>query len=95
MPDRTVVITGAKRTPIGSLQGHFATVPADELGAAAIKGALAEAGLEPDVDFKVRYFDVLVGKHGDHILLAPPFIIEDNQLDELVDKLSGAIAAVI
>ncbi len=35
------------------------------------------------------------GKHGDHILLAPPFIIEDAQLDELVDKLSTAIAAVI
>ena len=31
------------------------------------------------------------GRNGDHILLAPPFIIEDAQLDELVDKLSGAI----
>jgi acetyl-CoA C-acetyltransferase len=51
-----IVIVGAKRTPIGSFQGHFATVPADELGAAAIKGALAEACLEPDaVD------DVLMG----------------------------------
>ncbi len=28
---------------------------------------LAEAGLEPDDDFIVRRFDVLVGKHGDHI----------------------------
>jgi len=28
---------------------------------------LAEAGLEPGQDFQVRYFDVLVGKHGDHI----------------------------
>lgn len=27
------------------------------------------------------------GKHGHHILIAPPFIIEDTQLDELVDKL--------
>ena len=51
-----IVIVGAKRTPIGSFQGDFATVPADELGAAAIKGALAEAGLEPGaVD------DVLMG----------------------------------
>lgn len=32
------------------------------------------------------------GKHGDHILLAPPFIIEDAQIDELTDKLSRAIA---
>jgi ABC-type phosphate/phosphonate transport system substrate-binding protein len=29
--------------------------------------ALAEAGLEPGRDFEVRYFDVLAGKHGDHI----------------------------
>ncbi len=28
---------------------------------------LAEAGLEPERDFAVRRFDVLVGKHGDHI----------------------------
>lgn len=28
---------------------------------------LAEAGLEPDKDFQVRRFDVLAGKHGDHI----------------------------
>ncbi|MBV7396405.1 aspartate aminotransferase family protein [Mameliella sediminis] len=35
------------------------------------------------------------GKHGDHILLAPPFIIEDAQLDELVDKLARSIASVI
>ncbi|OSQ47831.1 aspartate aminotransferase family protein [Marivita geojedonensis] len=35
------------------------------------------------------------GKTGDHVLLAPPFIIEDGQLDELVDKLAGAISAAI
>jgi len=28
---------------------------------------LATAGLTPEADFKVRQFDVLVGKHGDHI----------------------------
>ncbi len=31
------------------------------------------------------------GQIGDHVLLAPPFIIEDNQIDELVTKLAGAI----
>jgi adenosylmethionine-8-amino-7-oxononanoate aminotransferase len=31
------------------------------------------------------------GVQGDHVLLAPPFIIEDTQIDELVTKLSGAI----
>ena len=33
----------------------------------------------------------LDGKTGDHVLLAPPFIIEDEQIDELVDKLAIAI----
>ena len=31
------------------------------------------------------------GSRGDHILLAPPFIVEEGQLDELVDKLAIAI----
>lgn len=31
------------------------------------------------------------GKSGDHVLLAPPFIINDDQVDELVDKLATAI----
>ncbi|MEM6637363.1 MAG: aspartate aminotransferase family protein [Pseudomonadota bacterium] len=35
------------------------------------------------------------GKHGDHVLLAPPFIIDDSQIDELVGKLDTAIAAAI
>ncbi len=35
------------------------------------------------------------GKAGDHILLAPPFIIEEEQIGELVAKLGRAIAAVI
>ena len=33
----------------------------------------------------------LDGVHGDHVLLAPPFILEEAQLDELVAKLSAAI----
>ena len=31
------------------------------------------------------------GKNGDHVLLAPPFIIEDSQMDELVEKIDSAI----
>lgn len=51
-----VVIVGAKRTPIGSFQGQFSTVPAEELGATAIRGAIEQAGIKPDdVD------DVLMG----------------------------------
>ncbi|NVO55057.1 aspartate aminotransferase family protein [Rhodobacteraceae bacterium B1Z28] len=35
------------------------------------------------------------GKNGDHILLAPPFIIEDEQIEELVTKLARAIQVSI
>ncbi|MEX0693768.1 MAG: aspartate aminotransferase family protein [Rhodospirillales bacterium] len=31
------------------------------------------------------------GRRGDHVLIAPPFIITDAQLGELVDKLAGAV----
>ncbi len=31
------------------------------------------------------------GVRGDHVLLAPPFILKENQLDELVEKLAGAL----
>jgi adenosylmethionine-8-amino-7-oxononanoate aminotransferase len=34
------------------------------------------------------------GVQGDHVLLAPPFIVEEAQLDELVDKLGSAIATL-
>lgn len=42
-----IVILSATRTPIGAFQGAFAGVPAPKLGAAAIKGALAKAGVNP------------------------------------------------
>jgi acetyl-CoA C-acetyltransferase len=46
-----VVITAAKRTPVGSFLGHFAGTPAHELGRIAIEAALKDAGLEAaDVD---------------------------------------------
>ncbi|WP_108482721.1 aspartate aminotransferase family protein [Oceaniglobus ichthyenteri] len=35
------------------------------------------------------------GQQGDHVLLAPPFIITDDQIGELVGKLSGAINRAI
>ncbi|MGO1120048.1 aspartate aminotransferase family protein [Rhodovibrionaceae bacterium A322] len=31
------------------------------------------------------------GAQGDHVLLAPPFIINDSQVEEIVDKLSAAL----
>jgi len=35
------------------------------------------------------------GRHGDHVLLAPPFIITDDELDQLTERLAGAIDAAI
>src|SRR5688572_23111684 len=43
-----VVIVGAKRTAIGSFLGQFTGMPTPALGTAAIKGALAQAGVAPD-----------------------------------------------
>jgi adenosylmethionine-8-amino-7-oxononanoate aminotransferase len=37
----------------------------------------------------------LDGVKGDHVLLAPPFILEEAQLDELVSKLGTALEAVL
>ena len=33
------------------------------------------------------------GRRGDHVLLAPPFIISEGELDELVDKFGAAVDA--
>jgi len=44
-----IVITGFSRTPMGGLQGVFADVKAPELGAAAIREAVARAGA-PAID---------------------------------------------
>ena len=47
----TIVIASAARTAVGSFNGVFANVPAHELGAAAIRGALERAGVSgADVD---------------------------------------------
>ncbi len=35
------------------------------------------------------------GKQGDHVLLAPPFIIDDGHIVEIVDKLEVALKAAI
>jgi adenosylmethionine-8-amino-7-oxononanoate aminotransferase len=33
----------------------------------------------------------LDGERGDHVLLAPPFIVSEAEIDELVEKLAHAI----
>tara|TARA_R100001126_G_scaffold21095_3_gene10380 strand:+ start:6242 stop:7423 length:1182 start_codon:yes stop_codon:yes gene_type:complete len=47
MSTADIVIASAARTPVGSFNGAFANVPAHDLGAAAIKGALERAGVDP------------------------------------------------
>src|SRR5450631_3588217 len=44
----TIVIVGAKRTPIGSMQGKFNSVTASQLGSVAIKAAIEQAGVKPN-----------------------------------------------
>jgi acetyl-CoA C-acetyltransferase len=46
MSSPSIVIASAGRTAVGSFNGAFATVPAHELGAAAVKGALERAGVD-------------------------------------------------
>ena len=45
--NKRVVIVAAARTPIGSFMGGLSTIPAPQLGAIAIKGALAKINLDP------------------------------------------------
>src|SRR5207302_8165210 len=52
-----VVIVSAARTPVGSFNGAFATMPAHDLGAVAIKAALERAGIEPG-----RVSEVILGQ---------------------------------
>jgi acetyl-CoA C-acetyltransferase len=47
MSSPEIVILSATRTPLGSFQGALASVPAARLGAAAIQGAVAQAGVGP------------------------------------------------
>jgi len=42
----SIVIVGAKRTPIGSMQGKFNSMSASQLGAVAIKAAVEQAGVK-------------------------------------------------
>src|SRR5271169_2981528 len=46
MNSEPVVILSARRTPVGAFQGALTTVTAPQLGAAAIKAALADSGVK-------------------------------------------------
>jgi acetyl-CoA C-acetyltransferase len=64
---KEVVIVGAKRTAIGSYGGSLKNVPAKELGAIAIKGALEQAGVKPEQVEEVIMGDVLQAGLGQNV----------------------------
>ncbi|HEX5536056.1 MAG TPA: acetyl-CoA C-acetyltransferase [Sphingobium sp.] len=60
----SIVITAAKRTPVGSFLGAFANTPAHELGRVAILAALDQAGVSPDEVDEVIFGQVLTAGQG-------------------------------
>lgn len=59
-----VVIVGAARTPMGAFQGAFSSVSAPQLGAVAIRAALARAGVAPEAVSEVLMGCVLTAGQG-------------------------------
>jgi len=59
-----IVITAAKRTPVGSFLGAFANTPAHELGRIAIEAALAQAGVRGEEVSEVILGQVLTAAQG-------------------------------
>ncbi|MFL9841271.1 acetyl-CoA C-acetyltransferase [Sphingomonas sp. ST-64] len=59
-----VVITAAKRTPVGSFLGAFAATPAHELGRIAIEAALEQAGVKGEEVSEVILGQVLTAAQG-------------------------------
>jgi acetyl-CoA C-acetyltransferase len=59
-----VVIVSAARTPVGSFNGSFATLPAHRLGEIAIRGALERARVAPEEVSEVILGQVLTGAQG-------------------------------
>ena len=61
---KKVVITSAKRTPIGSFGGSLASLSASQLGSIAIKGVLEDSKISPDLIEEVIMGNVLTGGQG-------------------------------
>ena len=59
-----IVITAAKRTPVGAFLGSFAATPAHELGRVAIEAALAQAGIAAEDVSEVILGQVLTAAQG-------------------------------
>lgn len=59
-----IVIVGAARTPMGAFQGDFSDLAAHDLGGAAIKAAVARAGVAPEKVDEVLFGNCLMAGQG-------------------------------
>ena len=59
-----IVITSARRTPVGAFNGAFAALPASDLGAAAIAAAVDDSGLDPAEPSEVVMGQILTAAQG-------------------------------
>jgi acetyl-CoA C-acetyltransferase len=59
-----IVIISAMRTPVGSFNGAFSTVPAHVLGTAAVQAAIASAGIEAKAVDEVILGQILTAGEG-------------------------------
>ena len=60
----SIVIVGAARTPMGAFQGDFSTLAAHDLGGAAIRAAVARAGVDPELVNEVIFGNCLMAGQG-------------------------------
>jgi acetyl-CoA C-acetyltransferase len=61
---KKVVITSAKRTPIGSFGGSLSSLTAGQLGSIAIKGVLEDSKISPELIDEVIMGNVLTAGLG-------------------------------
>ncbi|MCW3477519.1 acetyl-CoA C-acetyltransferase [Limobrevibacterium gyesilva] len=87
-----IVIVAAARTPVGSFNGVFGSVPAHVLGAAAVQGAMSRAKLDPaDVD-EVILGQVLTAAQGQNPArqAAHAAGIPDSKTAFLINQVCGS-----
>jgi acetyl-CoA C-acetyltransferase len=64
---REVVIVSAVRTPVGSFGGTLKDIPAVRLGEIAVRAAIEQAGIKPEIIDEVIFGSVLQGGLGQNI----------------------------